>query len=273
MPVGSNWDVLFARDREGWILKRMAEAVDGEFQKLSATDGHYNREHFFSRYPELAALVANMSDQDIDALKRGGHDPAKVYAAYAAAVAHRGQPTVILAQTTGVMAWVPPARVPTPRTRPRSWRAKTSAASASASACPCPTRTWKSCATSIPARTATRCATSSASRRARRPCAVAAHRGASDPVVEARYLCGLPRRFGRRSISTTMTLVRLLNKLMRDSQLGPRIVPVVADEARTFGMQDMFRQYGIYSPWGQNYTPAGQRPARLLPRGHQGPDS
>jgi pyruvate dehydrogenase E1 component len=95
---GSNWDVLFARDREGWILKRMAEAVDGEFQKLSATDGHYNREHFFSCYPELAALVANMSDKDIDGPMRGGHDPVKIHAAYAAAVAHRGQATVILRQ-------------------------------------------------------------------------------------------------------------------------------------------------------------------------------
>ena len=78
---GSNWDVLFARDRDGWILRRMAEAVDGEFQKLSATDGHYNREHFFSRYPQLAELVANMSDRDIDALQRGGHDPVKIHAA------------------------------------------------------------------------------------------------------------------------------------------------------------------------------------------------
>ena len=253
---GSNWDVLFARDREGWILKRMAEAVDGEFQKLSATDGHYNREHFFSRYPELAALVANMSDQDIDALKRGGHDPAKVYAAYAAAVAHRGQPTVILAQTTKGYGMGASGQGANTSHQTRSWRAKTSAASASASACPCPTRTWKSCATSIPARTATRCATSKA-RRAALGGHVPSRRIEARPIPLSKpdTYVAFHADSGDRSISTTMTLVRLLNKLMRDSQLGPRIVPVVADEARTFGMQDMFRQYGIYSPWGQNYTP------------------
>jgi len=96
---GSDWDPLFARDRDNVILKRLHETVDGEFQKYAATDGRFNREAFFSKYPELQQLVAHMSDEDIDRLKRGGHDPVKIYAAYYAAVNHRGRPTVILAQT------------------------------------------------------------------------------------------------------------------------------------------------------------------------------
>jgi len=96
---GSDWDSLFARDHEGVVLKRLHETVDGEFQKYAATDGRFNREHFFNKYPELQKLVADMSDEDIDRLKRGGHDPVKIFAAYHAAAAHKGQPTVILAQT------------------------------------------------------------------------------------------------------------------------------------------------------------------------------
>ncbi len=96
---GSDWDPLFARDTEGVILKRLHETVDGEFQTYAATDGRFNREHFFNKYPELQAIVAHLSDEDIDRLRRGGHDPVKIYAGYLAAASHRGQPTVILAQT------------------------------------------------------------------------------------------------------------------------------------------------------------------------------
>src|SRR5688500_2114375 len=95
---GSDWDALFARDEDNMILKRLHETVDGEFQKYAATDGRFNREHFFNKYPELQAIVAHLSDDDIDRLRRGGHDPVKIYAAYDAAATHRGQPTVILAQ-------------------------------------------------------------------------------------------------------------------------------------------------------------------------------
>lgn len=253
---GSNWDVLFARDREGWILKRMAEAVDGEFQKLSATDGHYNRQHFFSRYPELAALVGNMSDKEIDALIRGGHDPIKIYAAYAAAMNHRGQPTVILAQTT------------------KGYGMGASGQGANTSH-----QTKKLAHDDL--------------RHFRERFGLPLsdddldnarlyHPGENSPEVrylqQRRSALGgyLPQRrqqatplapatpdlytafhadSGERTISTTMSFVRLLTKLMRDSTLGARVVPIVADEARTFGMQDMFRQFGIYSPWGQRYTP------------------
>ena len=253
---GSNWDVLFARDRDGWILKRMAEAVDGEFQKLSATDGHYNRAHFFSRYPELEALVANMSDKDIDALMRGGHDPVKIHAAYAAAVAHRGQPTIILAQTT------------------KGYGMGESGQGANTS------HQTKKLARADLERLRQRSGLPLSDRDLDE--ARFYHPGADSP--EVRYLRQrrdalggyLPQRreratpmppaspelyasfhsnSGERTISTTMSFVRLLAKLMRDAALGARVVPIVADEARTFGMQDMFRQFGIYSPWGQRYTP------------------
>ena len=253
---GSNWDVLFARDKEGWILKRMAEAVDGEFQKLGATDGLYNRDHFFSRYPELAALVANMSDKDIDALMRGGHDPIKIYAAYAAASNHRGQPTVILAQT---------------------WKGYGMGASGQGTNASHQTKKLKK----------------DDLEHFRAQFGLPLNDEALEQVrlynpgvdsVEVKYLLErrealggfLPQRrrdapaisapaskayatlsvdTGERTFSTTMVFVRLLTKLMRDESFGSRVVPIVADEARTFGMQDMFRQFGIYSPWGQRYTP------------------
>ena len=253
---GSNWDVLFARDREGWILRRMAEAVDGEFQKLSATDGHYNREHFFSRYPELAALVANMSDRDIDALMRGGHDPVKIYAAYAAAVAHRGQPTVILAQTTkgyGMGAsgqgantshqTKKLARADMERFRERFGLPLSDQDIDEA-------RFYHPGESSAELRYLQ-------SRRTALGGSVPQRLATMVPVAlpDSEVFAPLLADSGERSVSTTMSFVRLLSRLMRDPALGARVVPIVTDEARTFGMQDMFRQFGIYSPWGQRYTP------------------
>ncbi|WP_300452523.1 pyruvate dehydrogenase (acetyl-transferring), homodimeric type [Accumulibacter sp.] len=253
---GSNWDVLFARDTEGWILKRMAEAVDGEFQKLSATDGHYNRQHFFSRYPELAALVANMSDKDIDALIRGGHDPIKVYAAYAAAAKHRGQPTVILAQTTkgyGMGASGQGANT-SHQTKKlahddlRHFRERFGL--------PLSDDDLENARFYHPGEDSKEVRYLKA-RRAALGGFVPQRRQEATPIAVATpdLYTAFHADSGEREFSTTMTFVRLLTKLMRDSNLGQRIVPIVADEARTFGMQDMFRQFGIYSPWGQRYTP------------------
>lgn len=253
---GSNWDVLFARDRAGWILKRMAEAVDGEFQKLSATDGHYNREHFFSRYPELAALVANMADKDIDALMRGGHDPVKIYAAYAAAVAQRGQPTVILAQTTkgyGMGASGQGANT-SHQTKKlahddlRHFRDRFGLPLSDDDLDAA--RFYHPGADSREVRYLKE-------RRAALGGFLPQRRQETTPlrIATPDPYAAFHADSGGRSISTTMGFVRLLSKLMRDSTLGHRVVPIVADEARTFGMQDMFRQFGIYSPWGQRYTP------------------
>jgi pyruvate dehydrogenase E1 component len=253
---GSNWDVLFARDTAGWILKRMADAVDGEFQKLGATDGLYNREHFFSRYPELAALVANMSDKDIEALMRGGHDPVKIYAAYRAASDDTGQPTVILAQTWKGYGMG------------RSGQGSNAAHQAKKLARADMVHFREHFGLPLGDEELDNVSFF--------------HPGADSP--EVRYLKRrrealggfLPQRrehprpavipsselytamrvgTGQREISTTMGFVRLLAGLMRDRSFGSRVVPIVADEARTFGMQDMFRQFGIYSPWGQRYTP------------------
>lgn len=253
---GSNWDVLFARDTEGWILKRMAEAVDGEFQKLSATDGHYNRQHFFSRYPELAALVANMSDKDIDALIRGGHDPVKIYAAYAAAVNHRGQPTVILAQTTkgyGMGASGQGANT-SHQTKKlahddlRHFRERFGL--------PLSDDDLDNARFYHPGEDSPEVRYLQ-QRRATLGGYLPQRRQQATPLAPATpdLYTAFHADSGERTISTTMSFVRLLTKLMRDSTLGQRVVPIVADEARTFGMQDMFRQFGIYSPWGQRYTP------------------
>lgn len=253
---GSNWDVLFARDREGWILKRMAEAVDGEFQKLSATDGHYNREHFFSRYPELAALVANMSDKDIDALMRGGHDPVKVYAAYAAAVAHRGQPTVILAQTTKGYGMGASGQGANTSHQTKKLASDDLRHFRDRFGLPLSDEDLDAARFFHPGEDSREVRYLKARRvelggfvpQRRQQCT------ALDVATPDLY-SALYADSGERSFSTTMSFVRLLTRLMRDGELGARVVPIVADEARTFGMQDMFRQFGIYSPWGQRYTP------------------
>jgi pyruvate dehydrogenase E1 component len=253
---GSNWDVLFARDTEGWLLKRMAEAVDGEFQKLGATDGLYNREHFFRRYPKLAALVANMSDSDIDALKRGGHDPVKIYAAYAAAVSHKGQPTVILAQTwkgygmgrSGQASNAAHQAKKVTRADMEHFRDQFDL--------PLSDESLDNVLLYNPGEDSREVRYMKERREAlggylpqRRP------RPAPVEIAAADVYASFHEDSGKRSFSSTMSFVRLLTKLMRDENLGRRVVPIVADEARTFGMQDMFRQFGIYSPWGQRYEP------------------
>ncbi len=253
---GSNWDVLFARDREGWILKRMAEAVDGEFQKLSATDGHYNREHFFSRYPELAALVANMSDRDIDALMRGGHDPVKIYAAYAAAVACRVQPTVILAQTTKGYGMGASGQGANTSHQTKKLAREDMMRFRERFGLPLSERDIDEARFYHPGEDSAEVRYLKA-RRAALGGYVPQRRTVPMSVAlpAAEVFSSLHGDSGERSLSTTMAFVRLLARLMRDPALGQRVVPIVVDEARTFGMQDLFRQVGIYSPWGQRYTP------------------
>ena len=245
---GSDWDPLFARDEDGVLLKRLHETVDGEFQTYAATDGRFNREHFFNKYPELRALVADMSDDDIDRLRRGGHDPVKIYAAYHAAAHHKGQPTVILAKTKkgyGMGLWgqgkmgthqqkkpddealrefrnrfaLPLSDEDVAQLRfyhpgPQSPEIKYLLERRQALGGFVPTRTTKSEKLPVPSLGAT-----------------------------------------ERNQSTTMAFVQLLSQLLKDEKLGPRVVPIVADEARTFGMQTLFRQVGIYSAVGQLYEP------------------
>jgi pyruvate dehydrogenase E1 component len=253
---GSYWDPLFMRDRSGILLKRMEECVDGDYQTFKSKDGAYVRKHFFGKYPELADMVATMSDDDIWRLNRGGHDPHKIYAAYAAAMKHTGEPTVILAKTikgygmgeagegqnithqqkkmgtTSIRAFrdrfgipvpddrleeVPFYRPPEDSPEMRYLRERVAAMGGV-----------------LPAR-----------RRKAAPLEV--------PALAA-FEAQLKGTEGR-EISTTMAFVRILNTIIRDKKVGRLVVPIVPDESRTFGMEGMFRQLGIYSHVGQLYTP------------------
>jgi len=270
---GSNWDALFARDHAGALVQRLHETVDGEFQKYSATDGRFNREQFFNKYPEVRALVAHMSDADIDALKRGGHDPVKIHAAYHAAAQHRGTPTVILAKTmkgfgmgsagqakmtthqqkklddAALLAFRDRFALPLSdeevkavsfyRPAPDSAEMKYLMARRASLGGPLPARRGKAPALAAPqANVFARFAVDAA----------AAATGAGSEAA------GLQNPAAS-DMSSTMAFVRMLTSLTRDKVVGKRVVPIVADEARTFGMQAMFRGIGIYSPNGQAYEP------------------
>jgi pyruvate dehydrogenase E1 component len=253
---GSDWDPLFARDTQMLLLRAFHETVDGEFQTLSATDGRFNREHFFNKYPELAQLTAHLSDDDIDRLRRGGHDPVKIHAAYHAAVRHRGQPTVILAKTKKGygMGTAGQGRMTTHQQKKldaealREFRDRF--------ALPLTDAQVEQVEFIQPAGDSPEMKYLHA-RRAKLGGYLPARSSACEPLIVPAV-----EAFGRfaleangKEMSTTMAFVRMLGALLKDAALGPRIVPIIADEARTFGMADLFRQVGIYSPFGQLYEP------------------
>jgi pyruvate dehydrogenase E1 component len=253
---GSRWDPLLARDSTGLLRKRMEEAVDGEYQNFKAKGGAYTREHFFGAYPDLKAMVANMSDEEIWNLNRGGHDAGKVWNAYAQAMATTGRPTVILAKTVkgfglgkageGQNAAHQQKKLDDEALRVFRDRFNIPVSDADIG--------------SLPFR---RPAEDSAESRylherrrelggylpSRKPSTTAL----VVPPVEA--FGPLLESSGEREISTTMAFVRLLGILLKDKGLGQHIVPIVPDEARTFGMEGLFRQIGIYSSAGQLYAP------------------
>lgn len=253
---GSNWDGLFARDTNHALLRRFAEIVDGEYQTLGAQNGEYNLQHFFNSDPDIKRLVAHMSTAEIDALNRGGHDFRKLYAAFAAARVHRGRPTVILAKTKKGygMGRAGESRMTShqqkkldvdalkyvrdrfqlplsdeqvanlefyrpPEDSPEIRYLKQRRESLGG---PLPARTYKE--------------------------------QRLDVLPLAKYAQFALQAEGK-AMSTTMAIVRLFSALLKDRTLGPRIVPIVADEARTFGMAALFREIGIYSPVGQLYEP------------------
>jgi pyruvate dehydrogenase E1 component len=246
---GSDWDALFARDHDGVLLKRLHETVDGEFQTYAATDGRFNRENFFNKYPELKALISNMSDEDIDRLRRGGHDPVKIYAAYHAALRHKGQPTVILAQTKkgyGMGNWGQ-GKMGTHQQKKlddaalREFRDRFALSLSDEDVTQL--RFFHPGGDSHEVRYLE-------ARRKALGGFLPVRRTAAEPVAVP------PIEYSAtRSQSTTMVFVQLLAQLLKDPQVGPRVVPIVADEARTFGMQTLFRQSGIYSAVGQLYEP------------------
>ena len=253
---GSDWDPLFARDREGVILRRLHETVDGEFQTYAATDGRFNREHFFNKYPELKALVAELTDDDIDRLKRGGHDPIKIYSAYHAAVNHRGQPTVILAKTKkgyGMGTW---GQGKMGTHQQKKFDDEALKAFRDRFALPLSDEDVTGLRFYRPADDAPEMRYLHARReRLGGYLPVRKTDAARLPVPPRAAFAKILEGSGGREQSTTMQYVQLLSQLLREPGLGKHIVPIVADEARTFGMQSLFRNVAIYSPYGQLYEP------------------
>ena len=254
---GSYWDPLLAKDKQGVLLKRMEEAVDGEYQKFKSRDGAYVREHFFGKYPELRAMVSNMSDEDIWRLNRGGHDPHKIYAAYASATKHRGQPTVILAKTVkgygmgavGEGKNIAHQQKKMPLEALKQFRDRF--------AIPIPDAKLEELPYFKPAddsaemkylREVRAKLGGSLPQRRRRTASLDA------PKIDA-FKSYMDATAEGREISTTMAFVRMLTALVKDKTIGRNIVPIVPDESRTFGMEGLFRQLGIYSSVGQLYEP------------------
>ncbi len=253
---GSDWDGLLARDTTGALLRAFANTVDGQMQTFAAKDGRYNRDNFFGQNEELARLVQGMTDEQIDRLKRGGHDIVKIHAAYAAAAAHRGQPTVILAHTKKGFGMGSAGQGKMTTHSQKKFDEQDLIDYRNRFDLPLSDEQAKGLAFYKPA-------DDSAEMRYLRE-----HRaqlGGSLPKrettcdrlpVPALTSYGLfALQADGKEMSTTMAFVRMLGGLLKDSTLGPRIVPIVADEARTFGMANLFKQVGIYSSVGQRYAP------------------
>ncbi len=253
---GRHWDPLFEKDEKGLLQQRMNEVCDGELQNYKANGGAYTREHFFGKYPELAEMVKDMSDEEIMNLNRGGHDPYKVYAAYHKAFHHKGQPTVILAQTvkgygTG-----------------QSGQAKNDTHSMKKVAMddlkgfrdhfniPLSDEQLKSVPYYRPSPDSAEMKYMF-ERRKQLGGFYPARRTEFEQlqVPELEAFKGQLKSSGERTLSTQMALNRVLSTIVKDKQMGERVVPIVPDEARTFGMEGMFRQLGIYTSEGQRYVP------------------
>ena len=254
---GSYWDPLLAKDTKGLLQQRMMECVDGEYQTFKSRDGAYVREHFFGKYPELLEMVANMSDDDIWRLNRGGHDPHKVYAAYSAASKHRGQPTVILAKTIKGYGMGEAGEAQNITHQQKKMGTTSLKAFRDRFGLPIP----DDIIDDIPYLTFDKDSPESLYMHQRRQTLGGfLHRrrrkaeALQVPPLSAFETLLKASGEGRES-STTMAFVRILNVLVKDKNIGKRVVPIVADESRTFGMEGMFRQLGIWSSTGQLYTP------------------
>jgi pyruvate dehydrogenase E1 component len=255
---GSYWDPLLARDKDGVLQKVMMDTVDGEYQNYKANDGAFVRKHFFGKDPRLLEMVSRMSDEDIWRLNRGGHDPHKVFAAYHSAVNHTGQPTVILAKTVKGygMGKVGEGKNTTHQQKKltdeavREFRDRFNI--------PIPDDKLSEVPFFKPSEDSPELKYLHA-RRAELGGFLPQRRALSDEhfvVPELKAFEQVLSATGEgREMSTTMAFVRILTALLRDKQLGPRVVPIVPDEARTFGMEGMFRQLGIFSQQGQLYEP------------------
>ena len=253
---GSYWDPLLAMDKDGFLKKRMDEAVDGEYQNFKAKGGAYTREHFFGKYPELKDMVASMSDQDIWRLNRGGHDPHKVYAAYAAAVKHKGQPTVILAKTVKGYGMGDAGEGQNITHQQKSMDIASLKAFRDRFDLPLTDEQVEKLNFYRPAEDSPEMRYMLERRNALGGFVPQRRRKGNELTVpQLSAFENMLVATGEREISTTMAFVRILSTLLRDKQIGKFVVPIVPDEARTFGMEGMFRQLGIYSHLGQLYEP------------------
>ena len=254
---GSGWDELLSKDSSGRLRQLMEECLDGEYQTFKARDGAYIREKFFGRYPETAAMVADWPDDKIWKLTRGGHDPLKVFAAYKAAVEHKGQPTVILAKTVkgygmgeaGEGMMIAHSAKKMAGDSLKGFRDRFNIPISDAQLETLPFITFADDSQE---------ATYLHERRKALGGYLPKRRTNTEVVLDVPPLSDFEAQLkssGDREISTTMAFVQMLTKLMRDKSLGRRIVPIVPDESRTFGMEGMFRQFGIFSQVGQLYRP------------------
>ncbi|MGK8436812.1 alpha-ketoglutarate dehydrogenase [Ectopseudomonas hydrolytica] len=253
---GSEWDALFARDQNHTLLRKLANTVDGVYQTLGSKDGAYNIENFFKKDPEIQSLVSHMSDVEIDALKRGGHDLRKLHAAYAAAKNHKGKPTVILAKTK--KGYGMGSSGESRMTSHQQKKLDENALKAFRDRFQLPLNEEE-----LAAHTFYKPKADSPEmvylnrRREALGGAIPVRRTQAAPVnvpAVKSYAAFAVEGTGR-EMSTTMAMVRMMTGLIKDKELGPRLVPIVADEARTFGMANLFNQIGIYSPVGQLYAP------------------
>ena len=253
---GSNWDALLARDKLGLLRKRMEECVDGEYQAFKSRDGAYVRKEFFAKYPELLEMVSGMTDDEVWQLRRGGHDPIKVYAAYAEAVAHRNQPTVILAKTIkgygmgaageGMNITHQQKKMGLEELKAFRDRFKIPVTDDQIAEVPL----YRPAEDSVEIQyLRERRKTLSGSLPQRRRTSAALQ------IPPLLAFDSQLKSTGDREVSTTMSFVRILSALVRDKNIGNRVVPIVPDESRTFGMEGMFRQLGIFSQVGQLYKP------------------
>lgn len=254
---GSYWDALLAKDTSGKLLQLMNETVDGEYQNCKAKGGKYTREHFFNKYPETAAMVANMSDEDVWRLNRGGHDPVKVYAAYKRATETDDRPTVILAKTVkgfGLGAAGEGLNIAhnvkkMASESVRYYRDRFNIPVSDKEIENLPYYRFEEDSPEMQYMRERRAALGGyLPKRAEN-----AEEKLEVPTVDS--FDAVLKGTGDREISTTMSFVRVLNSLLKDKKIGSRIVPIIPDEARTFGMEGLFRQVGIYANEGQKYVP------------------
>jgi len=254
---GSNWDSLLAQDKDGLLQKLMEETVDGEYQNCAAKGGAYLREHFFGKYPELKERVAHLSDVELGALQRGGHCVEKVFAAYHAAVRHKNQPTVILAKTVKGFGLGTAGEALNTAHNAKKMASEELKIFRDRFHLPISDEAALNATFYHPGPDSVEVQYLKKKRLALGGSLPKRRQEADETLTmpELSAFAPLLQASGERSFSTTMAFVRLLTILCKDEQIGKRVVPIVPDEARTFGMEGLFRQFGIYSPKGQTYQP------------------